>query len=128
MVGSVSSEVIVLALKNFWIGLRFPAAPIVISFERGELIQVQHVDASVSCGVLQRWFMQHTTGSQICACLCCGVMLSVCRGPLSAWSQLFTVSCVRLSTCTVFEIILQFVSEMVLRVKVLCTFLTEVPC
>ena len=128
MLGSVSSEVIVLALKNFLIGLRSPAAPIVISFERGELIQVQHVDASESCWNLQLQFEQHTTGSQICACLSCGVMLIVCRGPLSAWSQTFAVSCVRPSICTIFEIILQFVSEMVLRVKVLCTFLTEVPC
>ena len=85
-----------LALRNFLIGLRSPAAPIVISFERGELIQVQHVDASVSCWILQLQFEQHTTGSQICACLCCGVKLSVCRGPRSAWSQLLTVSCVRL--------------------------------
>ena len=97
------------------IGLRSPAAPIVISSQRGELVQVQDVDASVSCWIFQKWLQQHATGSPFCACLCCGVMSWV----FTNCAQFRLCGCVHACTyrslrrffssiCTIFEIMFQF--------------------
>ena len=63
-------------MKNFPFGQRSPAASNDESCEHGELVQVQDVDALVPCWILQLWFEQHTTGSQIAlafaAASCCG--------------------------------------------------------
>ena len=69
---------------NFLLGLRSPPAPIDDPFERGELVQVQDVDALVSCGV-----NEVPNGSPNCTCLCCGITLSVFRGPLVQTFQCF---------------------------------------
>ena len=50
--------VTVLAWMNFLLRWRSPAAQIVHSFQRGELVQVQDVDAMVSCWILQLYFVE----------------------------------------------------------------------
>ena len=62
-----------LAWRTFLLNQRSPAEPIAISFERGKFVQVQDVDALVSCWILQL--------------------------PLTMLSQLSMVSFVRLSSC-----------------------------
>ena len=54
-----------LAKRNFLLGQRSPAAQIDNSVERGEHVQVQDVDALVSCWILPLLFDQPSTGSQI---------------------------------------------------------------
>ena len=68
--------------RNLLLGQRSPAAPIDNSFHRGDLVQVQDVDALLSCGILQLQFEQHSTGSQItlafAAASFCGFSISTC--------------------------------------------------
>ena len=45
--------------------LAWLAAQIDISFERGELVQVQDVNSLMSCWILQLSLEQHSTGSSI---------------------------------------------------------------
>ena len=66
--------VLVHGKRNFLLGWRTPAAWSHIPCERGERVQVQDVDAWVSCCIIQLQFEQHTTGFQKCACLCCSVI------------------------------------------------------
>ena len=98
----MSFQVTVRAETNFLLGQRSLAALLDDSFERGELVQVQDIEALVSYWILQLQFEQHTTGSQnspaLAAASPCGFpeVLLLCCLQLSMVSHVRQFSCMHL--------------------------------
>ena len=129
-----------LASRNFLLGWRSPAAPIVNSFERSELGQVQDVDALVSCWIAVVWttfhwfpkvrlpsLWRHFVGCPRSTC----DLVPTFHGFVRAAVLLHALTTVCVFTPpirTTFDVGLQCFSDMMPRNMVFPRCLTEVPC